>query len=124
MVTILILCFPVVALLTYTLDDIELARALAEEDACGVPGLGEDLGRGNLELHVQDILVGQIDAFKDVHVSVIRHADRLADRERRLRQDVDGVDDKRVALPMADRMAVESRVWRFRVGAAVGVDAA
>src|SRR5260370_35828400 len=65
-----------------------------------------------------------MDAFEDVHVSVIRHADRLADRERRLRQDMDGIDDERVALPMTDRMAVESRVWRFRMRPTVGVDAA
>src|SRR5216684_7140065 len=65
-----------------------------------------------------------MDAFEDVHVSVIRHADRLADRERRLRQDMDGIDDERVAFPMTDRMAVESRVWRFRMRPTVGVDAA
>src|SRR6266478_1013596 len=61
-----------------------------------------------------------MDAFEDVHVSVIRHADRLADRERRLRQDMDGIDDERVAFPMTDRMAVESRVWRFRMRPTVG----
>src|SRR5262249_37614204 len=37
---VLILRFPVVAHLAYALDDVELARALAEEDARGLPGLG------------------------------------------------------------------------------------
>src|SRR5262249_36425073 len=72
---VLILRFPVVAHLAYALDDVELARALAEEDAGGLPGLGKDVRRGNLELHVQDVLLGKVDAFGDVHVAVVRHAD-------------------------------------------------
>src|SRR5262249_37400454 len=98
---ILIFRFPIVAQLAYALDDVELACSLAEENAGGLPGLGEDVGRSNLELDVQDVLFGKVDAFGDTHVAVVRHADRLADRERGLRQDVDGVDDKRVALPTA-----------------------
>ena len=73
---------------------------------------------------MQDILFGKVDAFGDAHVAVVRHADGLADRERRLRQDVDSVDDKGVALPMADRVAVECRVWRVGMRTTVGVDAA
>src|SRR5262245_9554509 len=123
-VAVLVFCFPIVALLTYALDDIELTRALTEEDPRGPPGLGEDLRRSNIEIDVEDVLVGEIDAFNDVHIAIVRHADRLADRKRRLRQDVDRIDDKRVAFPMTDRMAVKSRVWRVGMLATVGVDTA
>ena len=124
MVTVRIHRFLVVARLADALDDVELARALAEEDARGLPRRGEDLGRGNLEVDVQNVLVREVDAFDDVHIAIVRHADGLADRERRLRQNIDGIDDKRVTLPMADRMAMERRVGDVGMPTTVGVDAA
>ena len=73
-------------------------------------GLVKNLRRENLEIDVQDVLVGEMDALDHPHVAIVRHAGGLADGERRLRQDVHRVDDQRVALPMADRMAVEGRI--------------
>src|SRR5207302_2698666 len=72
-------------------DYVELPRPLPEIDSCRLPGLGEDLGRGDLELDMQDVLGGEIDALRDAHVAVVRHTRRLADRDIGLRHHADGV---------------------------------
>ena len=82
------IAFGVVALHADAFDDVELARALTEEDARRLPRLGQDLRRDDFQIDVQDVLVGEMDALDHVHVAVVRHAGGFADGERRLRQDV------------------------------------
>src|SRR5215467_3628205 len=95
----------------YALDDVEFPRPLAEKDPRRLPWLGEHMRRDDLEIIVQDVRRGQMNALDDVHVAVIGNAHRLAHGNIGLRPDADGVDNQCVALPMADRMAVERRVW-------------
>src|SRR5207253_748990 len=63
------------------LDEVELARALPEINARRLPGLGQDLGRSDLQVHVQDVFPREVDALLDVHVAVVRHAGGFADRD-------------------------------------------
>ena len=59
-----------------------------------------------------------------MHVAVIGQARRFADGQRRLGNDVGGVDHQRVAFPVPDRMTVEGGVGNCRMAAAIGIDAA
>src|SRR5262245_65487441 len=57
-VAVLVFCFPIVALLTYALDFIELTPALTEADPRGLPGLGEALRAINIDIATAHVLVG------------------------------------------------------------------
>src|SRR5262249_6806339 len=52
----------------YPFDDVELARALAEEDARRLPRPGQDLRCEDLQVVVQDIGLGQMNALDHPHV--------------------------------------------------------
>src|SRR3979490_808341 len=113
-----------VALYAHALSDIELPGALTEKDSRRLPRLGENLRREYLELVVQDVFVGKIDALDHPHVAIIGHTGSLADGKGHLRKNVNGVDDEGVAFPMAGRMAMEGWVRHVGMRTAVGVDAA
>src|SRR5258708_1542222 len=109
-VAVLVGAFLEIALEADAFDDVELARALPEIDARRLPRRGQDLGRGDLEVDVQDVLGREVDALLDAHVAVVRHARGLADRDIRLRHHAHRVDDEGFCLPMAGRAAMEGRV--------------
>ena len=57
-----------------------------------------------------------------MHVAIIGYADRFADRDIGLRRDRGGVDDKRFALPVPDRMAVQRQIRVLGMRTAIRID--
>ena len=85
-------------------------------------GFVKNLRRENLQIDLQDILVGKVDALDHSHVAIVGYTGGFADGERCLRKNVHGVDHKGVAFPVSDRMPVECRVRNVRMSASVSVD--
>src|ERR1700722_5888719 len=69
------------ALLTHALDDLVLLRPLAVKLTRRVPGLGQDLGGADIQIVGEGIRVQEVQMLDDMHVAVVRDADRLVDRE-------------------------------------------
>src|SRR6516225_661661 len=111
-----------IALDTYALHDIELARALAEEDARCFPWLRQNLRGENFKIDMEYILVGEVDSLNRSHVTIVGHASGFADGERYFWKNVHRVDYECFALPVSDRMSVESWIRNIRMGAAVCID--
>src|SRR5215469_14227767 len=114
-----------IALQANALDNVELPRALPEPDARRLPWLCQHMRRVDLHVEVQDIRRREMDPLDNLHVAIVRHAHRLVYREHGLWFDIDGLDDERIPLPMADGMAVEGQLRLVRIGMAapVGVNA-
>src|SRR5215467_15521762 len=113
-----------IALDTYALHDIELARALTEEDARCFPWLRQNLRGENFKIDMEYILVGEVDALNRSHVTIVGHTSGFADGERHFRKNVHRVDHECFAFPVSDRMSVESWIRNIRMGAAIGIDTA
>src|SRR3981081_1888032 len=122
-VALLVGAFLEIALEADAFDDVELARALPEINARRLPRRGKNLGRGDLEVDVQQVLGREVEALLDAHVAVVRNAGGFADRDIGLRHHAYRVDDEGFSFPVADRVAVEGRIRIVWGGAAGGVDA-
>src|SRR2546425_12032903 len=116
--------FDMVTLEANAFDDVELPRPLPEIYPRRLPGFGQNSRGDDFELDVQYVFVGEVYALDDPHVAVVRHARGLADGDEGLRANADRVDDERVSLPVADRVAVEGRVRVVGMRTAVGIDPA
>src|SRR4051812_22854 len=112
----------IIALQAHAFHDVEFSRPLTKEDACGLPRRGQDMGSQNLEIVMQDVGLRQMHSLDDFHVAVVGNAHSLAHRQISLRQNVHGLHDQRVALPMADGMAMECELPVIGMGAAIGID--
>src|SRR3984893_1944998 len=118
----LILAGDEVFLLAFPFGDLIMTRGIAAENSRRLPGCVETLRRRYFKIVVENVALRQMDPFDDMHVAVIRDADRLADRDIGLRDDRDGVDDQRFAVPMPDRVTVKRQVGIFGMRPAVHVD--
>src|SRR6266496_1091331 len=123
-IAVLVGLFDMVTLEANAFDDVELPRPLPEKYPRRLPRSGQDYGGDDLAVHVQYVFVGEVYALDDPHVAVVRHARGLADGDKGLRANANRVDDKRVSLPMADRVPVEGRVRVVGMRTAVGIDPA
>src|SRR5438270_14017782 len=102
MVAALVNPFGIAALQADSFDDVEFSCALSKEDACRLPGCGEDLGGDDFQVVMQNIGGREMYPFRDSHIAVVGNTYRLADRDIGLRQYVDRVHHERIALPVAD----------------------
>src|SRR5712691_8955568 len=123
-IAVLVGLFDMVTLEANAFDDVELPRPLPEKYPRRLPGFGQNLGGDDFEVDVQYVFVGKVYALDDPHVAVVRHARGLADGDKGLRANANRVDDERVSLPVADRVAVERRVRVVGMRTAVGIDPA
>src|SRR5216684_3576025 len=123
-IAVLVGLFDMVTLEANAFDDVELPRSLPEEYPRRLPGFGQSFRGDDFELDVQYVFVGKVYALDDPHVAVVRHARGLADGDKGLRANANRVDDERVSLPVADRVAVEGRVRVLGMRTAVGIDPA
>src|SRR5450631_3295177 len=110
-----------VTLQTNAFDDIKFSRPLPEKYSRGFPRFGKHLGRDDFEVVVQYVLALQVYAFDDAHVTVVRDRRGFANSNEGLRGYADRVHDQRIALPMADRVAVKSRIRVVGMRAAIRV---
>src|SRR6516162_8289913 len=111
-----------IALDTYALHDIELARALAEEDARCFPWLRQNLRGENFRIDMEYILVGEVDSLNRSHVTIVGHASGFADGERYFWKNVHRVDYECFALPVPDELRCKVGSQNLRMGAAVRID--
>src|SRR5262249_47596566 len=105
------------------LRDVRLGPARTVKFPGRPPRMCEHMRRSDLEIVGQHVRAREVNALDDVEIAVVGYADGFADGAEGLRQDADGVDDKRVAVPAPDRMAVKTGIRIGRMWPAVGVDA-
>ena len=93
---------------TFMLAAIEAAKLGLSEGGIPIGSVlvhdGKIIGRGH-NRRVQKgsaILHGEMDAIDHAHIAIVRQTGGLAHGERRLRKNVHGFDDQRIAFPMPD----------------------
>ena len=97
------------------LGDFMATVARADIGTHGLPRPGHDFGRGDRQF-ITHVIAFDANAFADMNVAIIRHAQMFGGGDPGLRQNADRVDDQRVAFPVADRMAVEVSSTSFGCG--------
>src|SRR5262245_17456668 len=83
------------------------------------PGFREQFRIRDRRLHFEPIGLRQAEALDDVHLLAVPQA---LVAEERIGREADGIDDERVAFPVADRVAVEREIGILGMLAAVRED--
>src|ERR1700678_1520678 len=96
--------------------------SLPEQKARGFPRLWKHVRRDDLKVVPQDIRLLQANTLDHVKVAIVRYTDGFAHGNIRLGQYSDRVHHQRIALPVADRVTVKSRVRIGRVSSAIRVN--